>query len=99
MAQYKYGRFLNRSDHSAYDELHPPGTTASNPQQHRTEVSIDAPYAAMRSASPRATPSRPRVTTSTLLDKDGSSGSSSCSHSRGRWKCCVKGEGSVCRRD
>lgn len=30
MAQYKYGQYLNHSDHSAYDEKHSPGATAQN---------------------------------------------------------------------
>jgi hypothetical protein len=30
MAQYKYGGYLNRSDHSAYDTKHVAGDTAEN---------------------------------------------------------------------
>ncbi len=35
MAQYKYGDYLNHSDHSAYDTLHAPGSEAENPGIYR----------------------------------------------------------------
>lgn len=30
MAQYKFPKFLQQSDHNAYDSLHEPGTDAAN---------------------------------------------------------------------
>jgi hypothetical protein len=35
MAQYKYPKFLNQSDHAAYDHIHEPGTNAENPGIYR----------------------------------------------------------------
>lgn len=35
MAQYKYGQHLTKSEHSAYDALHTPGSPAENPGIYR----------------------------------------------------------------
>lgn len=37
MAQYKHGKYLQQSDHSAYDELHQPGATCQNSGIYRCE--------------------------------------------------------------
>jgi hypothetical protein len=35
MAQYKYEKYLNKSDHEAYDTKHAPGSEATNPGIYR----------------------------------------------------------------
>lgn len=37
MAQYKYTEYLAQSNHSAYDELHEPGSTCPNSGIYRCE--------------------------------------------------------------
>lgn len=41
MAQYKYGQLLHRSEHSAYDEKHSPGSVAANAGIYRCSVCGD----------------------------------------------------------
>ncbi len=41
MAQYKYGQYLTQSEHSAYDSLFTPGSTAENPGIYRCAVCGD----------------------------------------------------------
>lgn len=41
MAQYKYGTYLQKSDHSAYDIKHAPGTVAPNAGIYRCTVCGD----------------------------------------------------------
>jgi hypothetical protein len=37
MAQYKYDKYLQKSDHAAYDTLHSPGVIAENSGIYRCE--------------------------------------------------------------
>ncbi len=41
MAQYKYGAYLNQSDHQAYDTLHKPGETCLDSGIYRCEACGD----------------------------------------------------------
>lgn len=41
MAQYKYGEYLKKSDHTAYDSNLAPGTAAPNPGIYRCVVCGD----------------------------------------------------------
>ncbi len=41
MAQYKYGQYLEKSEHSAFDAKHAPGGEAQNPGIYRCVVCGD----------------------------------------------------------
>lgn len=41
MAQYKYGQYLNKSEHVAYDQKYAPGTAAPDPGIYRCVVCGD----------------------------------------------------------